>query len=472
MTVLSRLIVAALVVLVAMQAIRPAIPTRPATAEFEAPQQVRQIVDKDCYSCHSDERRLSWFDQIVPGYWLVRHDILTARDHLNFFTLGSKPAAAQRASLYEAVNMIQLGAMPLPSFVMLHPEAKVTSEELAALKTYLSPWSSRPEPAPPTGSEEASAPVSLAAVNPEFNGLPFDQTFEKWRPISFTDRGDNNTFRFILGNEIAIKAAQSGNVSPWPDGTRFAKIAWEQQLGANGLIELGKFVQVELMVKDAQRYKNTQGWGWGRWRGLNLEPYGSDAQFVNECTGCHQPLHGNDYVYTLPLTTATVEGAEVVNAAAAALPASLPFQPLGWRAITVYVDPQTRRMSTLFGNDAAMNSVDARQRTYGAGAVMALVTWAQREDPHWFGARIPGGAPVGGVRPGGFVGSDRISPFRRLGIDRGASGHPGSYREDEFRAQPRACELALADRFRTAGTHSAPMWNRIFAEQPNDINKS
>ena len=26
---------------------------------------------------------------------------------------------------------------------------------------------------------------------------------------------------------------------------------------------------------------------------------------------------------------------------------------------------------------------------YQPGAVLALVTWAQRDDPHWFGARIP-----------------------------------------------------------------------------------
>jgi len=75
-----------------------------------------------------------------PGYWLVRCDILTAREHLNFSTLGAKPAAIQKATLYEAVNMIQLGAMPLPQFVTLHPEAKVTPEELAALKAYLAPW--------------------------------------------------------------------------------------------------------------------------------------------------------------------------------------------------------------------------------------------------------------------------------------------------------------------------------------------
>ena len=71
-----------------------------------------------------------------------------------------------------------------------------------------------------------------------------------------------------------MKAAQSGNISPWPDGARFAKIAWQQELGPDGLVHPGKFVQVELMLKDAQRYKDTEGWGWGRWRGLDLKPYG------------------------------------------------------------------------------------------------------------------------------------------------------------------------------------------------------
>ncbi|MGB9145528.1 MAG: heme-binding domain-containing protein, partial [Acidobacteriaceae bacterium] len=140
MRTLSRLAVAGAVVFVALQAFRPAIPVRPATAEVEAPPAVRQILDRSCYSCHSDQRRLAWFDQIVPAYWLVRHDVLNAREHLNFSTLGSKPAAAQKATLYEAVNMIQLGAMPLPRFTRLHPEAKVTSEDLATLKAYLAPW--------------------------------------------------------------------------------------------------------------------------------------------------------------------------------------------------------------------------------------------------------------------------------------------------------------------------------------------
>jgi hypothetical protein len=385
MRALGRLLVAGLVIFVLLQVVRPRIPTKPSTAELQAPAAVKQVLDKSCYSCHSDQRRLSWFDEIVPGYWLVRHDILTAREHLNFSTLGAKPAAAQKATLYEAVNMIQLGAMPLPQFVMLHPDARVTPAELDTVKQYLAPWTAS---LPPTSAPAAASTLSLDTVAPELNGLAFDPSFKRWKPLSTTDRGDNGTFRFILGNDVAMQAARAGNISPWPDGSRFAKVAWQQELGPDGLVHAGKFVQVELMVKNAGQYKDTEGWGWGRWRGADLEPYGKDAAFVGECTTCHQPMRGNDYVYTTPITRAKVKGQEVLNNAAAALPADLPYQPLGWGGITLYGDPRLHTTATLYGDTAAMQAVQAHQ-AYPAGAVLALVTWAQREDPHWFGGRIP-----------------------------------------------------------------------------------
>lgn len=428
MKTVGTLIAVAVVVFVLLQAARPSIPTMPASAEVQAPPEVKHILEKDCYSCHSDERRLAWFDQIVPAYWLVRDDILTARAHLDFSTLGSKPAAAQKGTLYEAVTMIQLGAMPLPRYVRLHPEAKVTPEELATLKAYLAPWTAIPnEPAkatsnaaPAAASGEEAAPVSLTAVQPELDDFPFDASFEGWKPISTTDRGDNYTFRFILGNDIAVKAAQSGNMSPWPDGARFAKIAWLQELGPDGLVHPGKFVQVELMLKDADRYDNTEGWGWGRWRGLDLKPYGKDAHFVNECTVCHMPVRGNDYVYTLPISPAVVSGQEVVNDHAAALPKTLPYNPLGWSAITMYVDPKNHTIATLYGNDVAMQAVHPRTAsvpTYTTGAVLALVTWMQRDDPHWFGARIPDvPQSVEFVQVAGAGGTNKYRDFAGSGL--------------------------------------------------------
>jgi mono/diheme cytochrome c family protein len=396
MRILARLLIASSVVFILLQFVRPGIPTPPATTEFQDPPEIKRIISQDCYSCHSNERRLLWFDQVVPAYWLVRHDILTAREHLNFSTLGAKPPAAQRAALYEAVNMAQLGAMPLPDFVALHSGARMTPEDLAALKSYLAPWSS-PLPIATQLSSTPSTLVSLTAVRPEFNGIPFDPSFESWKLISTTDRGDNNTFRFILGNDIALQAARSGKITPWPDGARFAKIAWQQQQGADGFVHPGNFVQVELMIKNAEQYRSTDGWGWGRWLSVDLHPYGKDAHFVNECTGCHLPVRGDDSVYTLPISSAQLPGNEIVNDNAASLPASLPYQPLDWKVITLFVDRGSRTTSVLFGNDSALSAALARvsptesaqPANYPAGSVLALVTWAQRDDPHWFGARIP-----------------------------------------------------------------------------------
>lgn len=397
----GRLAIAAVVLFVALQCIRPGIPSPPATAEIQAPVEIKQILDKGCYSCHSDQRRLAWFDEIVPAYWLVRHDVLTARQHLNFSTLGSKPAAVQKATLYEAVNMIQLGAMPLPSFAKLHPEARLTPEDLATLKAYLNPWPPAPdhaETAPVPRREEipvspagpAPARISLSSVRPEGNGLPFEPDFENWKLISTTERGDNHTLRFILGNEIAIRAAQSGNISPWPDGASFAKIAWTQEHGPDGLIYPGKFVQVEFMIKDASRYRETAGWGWGRWRGLDLQPYGTGAGFVDECSGCHRPVRGDDNVYTLPITLARGRSGESVNNRAASLPDGLPWQPLQWNPVTMLVDPAHLTTSTLYANQAVSRAIYPPETpAYAEGTILALVTWAQRADPHWFGARIP-----------------------------------------------------------------------------------
>jgi hypothetical protein len=69
----------------------------------------------------------------------------------------------------------------------------------------------------------------------------------------------------------------------------------------------------------------------------------------------------------------------------------LPSNPLGWRIITSSIDSMRGSMSTLYGNDAAVNFARTHaQRDYPAGSILALVTWKQAEDARWFGAKIPG----------------------------------------------------------------------------------
>ncbi len=132
-----RVLIAGLVVFTGMQFLRPSLTNPPVTADLQAPPEVKRILRNSCYSCHSNETRLPWFDQIVPAYWLVANDVNEARQHLNFSTLGAAPPETQRAVLFEAVTQIQLGAMPLPSYRMIHPGSVVTPEQLAVLRAYV-----------------------------------------------------------------------------------------------------------------------------------------------------------------------------------------------------------------------------------------------------------------------------------------------------------------------------------------------
>ncbi len=74
----------------------------------------------------------------------------------------------------------------------------------------------------------------------------------------------------------------------------------------------------------------------------------------------------------------------------AALTGQLPYNPLAWKVVTSSVNHGNSTMSTLYGNDTAIAYArSTADSAYPAGSVLALVTWAQRDDPHWFGAKIP-----------------------------------------------------------------------------------
>jgi len=299
---------AALTVFVALQLVNPPIVKPPVTADLAAPPEVKRVLKNSCYNCHSNETQLTWYDRIAPASWLVASDVYQARRHLNFSEIGKLPAAQQKAALYEAVNMIQLGAMPLPSYTMLHPQARVSPEDLAVLKNYLNPPSSEtaPNEAARTTADGQyaswihSGAASLTVQNSP-NGITYIPGYKDWKVISTTNRFDNKTLRVIFGNDVAMKAIADHNTNPWPDGTTFAKAAWFQQPDADGETRTGAFIQVEFMIKDAHKYASTEGWGFARWRGTDLKPYGKDAAFTNECTGCHAPVRHNDYVYSFPL---------------------------------------------------------------------------------------------------------------------------------------------------------------------------
>jgi hypothetical protein len=145
------------------------------------------------------------------------------------------------------------------------------------------------------------APTLMSAANAPVapNGISPYPDYMTWKVIAPSYREDRVHIRIITGNEIAVAALHAGK-KPLPDGSVLAKVAWkaEKHPSFPDAIVPGAFVQVEFMVKDAKKYKDTGGWGFARFVGNGLKPYGKDAGFASECFQCHTPVANDDYLFT------------------------------------------------------------------------------------------------------------------------------------------------------------------------------
>jgi hypothetical protein len=294
---------------VLIQFIRPEIENPPVKADFEAPAEVKNIITRACYDCHSNQTNLRWYDKVQPVYWQVAEHVKDGREALNFSNWKSMAPADQKGKLWEVVNQIAEGAMPIKSYTMVHTEAKVSAVDLAVLKNYLiSMVHSKPADTAKTNALDKqyqkwqkgnAAPAKLPT---EPNGIAYIPDYKNWQVISTTDRFDNGTMRVIFGNDVAIKAVKEHHINPWPNGTIFAKVAWDQLRDTAGNVKTGAFKQVEYMIKDDQKYASTKGWGFARFKTPKMVPYAAgNAMFANECVNCHRPMSNNDFVFTMPV---------------------------------------------------------------------------------------------------------------------------------------------------------------------------
>jgi len=150
------------------------------------------------------------------------------------------------------------------------------------------------------------APIFAPAASPPVapNGVGYYPDYMSWKVIAPSYREDRGNIRIITGNEIAVTALRAGK-NPLPDGSVLAKVAWKAESHPDfpSATVPGDFAQVEFMVKDAKRYKETGGWGFARFLGNELKPYGKDAGFVKECFQCHIPMANSDYLFTKMVKT-------------------------------------------------------------------------------------------------------------------------------------------------------------------------
>lgn len=299
-------IILILVVLVSLaQLYRPEIPMPPVTGDFDGPPEVKHIFKTSCYDCHSNETELAWFDNINPIYLMARSHVMEGRSFLNFSHWDSLNTNQKKAKLFDVLNVIKnFNRMPKPEYVLMHPNARLDSAEISIVERYIMSLVTpvKYDSAQNLMTERKKGEsIKQKMIKDAPNGIPFMPEYRNWKTVSTTERFDNNSFRVILANPIAEKAIQEGKNNPYPDGSILAKLVWHQKALTNGTIIPGDFIHIEFMIKDEKRFSQTMGWGWARWKGEALTPYGASAMFVNECINCHKPVKNSDFVFTRPI---------------------------------------------------------------------------------------------------------------------------------------------------------------------------
>jgi hypothetical protein len=122
-----------LIVLVAALAAIQLVPVErsnpPVASDVGAPDEVKKILRRSCYDCHSNETRWPWYARVAPMSWLTAHDVKEGRRELNFSAWNQFTGARRARKFKEIVEQIEQQKMPQWYYLVLHPDAQLSAAD-------------------------------------------------------------------------------------------------------------------------------------------------------------------------------------------------------------------------------------------------------------------------------------------------------------------------------------------------------
>lgn len=100
------------------------------------PKQVENIFKISCYNCHSNHTDYPWYHRMQPIGWMLEKHVTDGKKELNFSEFGMYSSRKQKSTLTAIANQIKDGEMPLWSYTLMHPDAKLSEKD----KTILLKW--------------------------------------------------------------------------------------------------------------------------------------------------------------------------------------------------------------------------------------------------------------------------------------------------------------------------------------------
>jgi len=99
-----------------------------AEPKWDSPK-TRELFMRACGDCHSNETKWPWYSKIAPISWVVYNHVMEGREHFNVSMWGHQ----KKNEADEAVEEILEGEMPPKSYLLAHPEARLSDAEKRAL---------------------------------------------------------------------------------------------------------------------------------------------------------------------------------------------------------------------------------------------------------------------------------------------------------------------------------------------------
>ncbi|HEY7955230.1 MAG TPA: heme-binding domain-containing protein [Polyangia bacterium] len=132
----GKLFLGAVGLIAAVQLVRCERTNPPVTGDIETPADVKQVMRRACYDCHSNETRWPWYAQLAPVSWLLHRDVVEGRRHLNFSEWDKLPADRRQRRKASCGREVKSGDMPLWFYLPLHPAAKLSDRDRSLLQDW------------------------------------------------------------------------------------------------------------------------------------------------------------------------------------------------------------------------------------------------------------------------------------------------------------------------------------------------
>lgn len=125
--------------LTAVQFVRPArtnppvLPGRSLEQHVAVPPEVAEVLGRACADCHSNRTAWPWYSHVAPASWFVAEHVEDGRRHLNFDEWARYEPRESADMLRHICHEARVGTMPLDSYTLLHPGARLTPRDVQAL---------------------------------------------------------------------------------------------------------------------------------------------------------------------------------------------------------------------------------------------------------------------------------------------------------------------------------------------------